>query len=107
VLPKQGGLSNVRFQPYRIFNSKCYSDDRRISCIACHNPHEPMKRELTFYDAKCAACHSTKEPQAKLCKVGKSDCVSCHMPKVELAGAHYKFADHRIRIVRPGEKYPF
>ena len=26
-------INNVRFQPYRIFHSKCYSDDRNISCI--------------------------------------------------------------------------
>jgi hypothetical protein len=28
------------------------------------------------------------------------------MPKVELPGAHFKFTDHRIRIVKPGEAYP-
>jgi hypothetical protein len=28
------------------------------------------------------------------------------MPKIELPGAHHKFADHRIRIVKPGEKFP-
>jgi hypothetical protein len=28
------------------------------------------------------------------------------MPKIELPGAHYKFADHRIRIVKPNEPYP-
>ena len=24
----------------------------------------------------------------------------------ELPGAHFQFSDHRIRIVKPGEKYP-
>jgi hypothetical protein len=28
------------------------------------------------------------------------------MPKVELPGSHFKFTDHRIRIVRPGEQFP-
>jgi hypothetical protein len=28
------------------------------------------------------------------------------MPKIELPGAHYKFVDHRIRIVKPNEPYP-
>jgi len=28
------------------------------------------------------------------------------MPKVEIPGSHFKFTDHRIRIVRPGEPYP-
>ena len=104
-LPRLGGVSNVRFQPYRIFNSKCYSDDRRISCIGCHNVHEPLQTASTSYDTKCAACHSPK--QGKICKIGKKDCASCHMPKVDLPGAHFKFTDHRIRIVKPGEAYPF
>ena len=28
------------------------------------------------------------------------------MPKIELPGAHYKFSDHRIRVVKPNEPYP-
>lgn len=65
LMPDQAGINNVRFQPYRIFNSPCYSDDRRISCSACHNPHEPLregKEAVAYYDAKCNACHlpSTK-----------------------------------------------
>lgn len=119
--PQQGGLSNVRFQPYRIFSSKCYSDDRRISCIGCHDPHESVKHEAAYYDAKCAACHQTgrntgssgsssqteETNTARRCKVETKNCASCHMPKIDLPGAHFKFTDHRIRIVRPGEPYPF
>lgn len=106
----QDGIFNVRFQPYRIFNSKCYSDDKRISCLACHSPHEPLKRDVDHYDAKCMACHQSGQPKAEgtgpVCRVGKKDCASCHMPKMDLPGAHFKFTDHRIRIVRPGEPYP-
>jgi hypothetical protein len=106
--PQAGGLGNVRFQPYRIFNSKCYSDDRRISCIGCHNVHEPLKQDAAYYAAKCAACHAPKSEAAlRLCKVETKNCTSCHMPKVELPGAHFKFTDHRIRIVKAGEPYPF
>jgi hypothetical protein len=32
--------------------------------------------------------------------------VTCHMPKYELEGAHNRFTDHQIRIVRTGEPYP-
>jgi hypothetical protein len=105
--PQLGGRGNVRFQPYRIFNSKCYSDDRRISCIGCHDVHEPLKMEAAAYDAKCTACHSAKQDEPRLCKIATKDCTSCHMPKIELPGSHFKFTDHRIRIVKPGEPYPF
>lgn len=111
-------INNVRFQPYRIFHSKCYSDDRRISCTSCHNPHEPVKTEPAHYDAKCLSCHAPKEKLVGLkakpapqgmeapCKVGTKDCASCHMPKLGPPAAHFKFTDHFIRIVRPQEVYP-
>jgi cytochrome c554/c'-like protein len=105
------GLNNVRFQPYRIFLSKCYSDDRNIRCTACHNPHEPLKEDAAYYDNRCLDCHALKgQPAAQgsqpSCPVATKDCTSCHMPKVEIKTAHFKFTDHYIRVVKPGEKYP-
>ncbi|HYW71785.1 MAG TPA: multiheme c-type cytochrome [Pyrinomonadaceae bacterium] len=111
-------INNVRFQPYRIFHSKCYSDDRRIGCTACHNPHEPLTQDMAAYDKKCLACHATKDKPAAVkseagsqslavaCKVATKDCVSCHMPKIGPPAAHFKFTDHYIRIVKPKETYP-
>jgi hypothetical protein len=107
VMQPDLGIGNVRFQPYRLAGSKCYdSDDPRISCLACHNPHQELVSETGNYDAKCQACHGGGKPRAKPCKVAKSNCASCHMPKLELPGAHYEFSDHRIRIVKPNEGYP-
>jgi hypothetical protein len=28
------------------------------------------------------------------------------MPRLELPGANAKFTDHRIRVVKPNERYP-
>jgi len=105
------GMNNVRFQPYRIFQSKCYSDDRNISCVACHNPHESLKEDAAYYDSKCLQCHALKgKPAAQgaqpSCPVADKDCTSCHMPKVDIKPAHFKFTDHFIRIVKPGAEYP-
>ena len=108
-------INNVRFQPYRIFHSKCYSDDRRISCTACHDPHAPLKQDSAHYDAKCLACHASKESSAGSkprqgtealipgCRVSTKNCTSCHMPKIGPPAAHFKFTDHYIRIARPRE----
>ena len=53
------GILNVRFQPYRLANSKCYdAADRRIRCTACHDPHRDVETSAAAYDAKCARCHS-------------------------------------------------
>ena len=101
------GIANVRFQPYRLTGSKCYDpEDTRISCLACHNPHRDFKSQTVNFDQQCMACHGGGKPGAKACSVSKDKCVSCHMPELVLPGAHYKFTDHRIRIVTPGEPYP-
>ena len=101
------GIGNVRFQPYRLTNSKCYDvDDKRIACTGCHDPHHEVNRVSADYDSKCQACHGGGKPHALACKVGKKDCASCHMPKVEIPGSHHRFSDHDIRIVRAGSPYP-
>jgi hypothetical protein len=114
----RGGLrgeGNVRFQPYRLANSRCYDGtDPRISCLACHDPHQNVVRQESFYDSKCLACHgsSTQPPpagapaEAKSCRVASSNCVDCHMPRVKLPNGHMTFFDHEIRVVKPGEPYP-
>jgi hypothetical protein len=121
MAPKRIGMNGVRFQPYRIFGSKCYSDDRRISCTACHDPHESATHDEAYYDAKCLACHqpgrgsgrppspsqSVEGRTAPGCKVESKNCASCHMPKIDLPGSHFKFTDHRIRVTKPGEPYPY
>lgn len=101
------GIGNIRFQPYRLTGSKCYdSEDARISCLACHDPHHELNSKAIDYDTKCNACHGGGKAGAKKCRVASDKCVTCHMPKLELPGAHYKFSDHRIRIVKSNQKYP-
>ncbi len=104
------GPINVRFQPYRLANSKCYDGgDRRMSCIACHDPHHDVVRGAAFYDSKCLACHGPAigtAASAKSCRVAKAGCSNCHMPKVDIPGGHMVFTDHQIRVVRAGEPYP-
>lgn len=100
------GVNNVRFQPYRLANSKCFDEsDARIRCTACHDPHGALETNLASYDVKCAACHSAAL-HAKICPVAKANCAGCHMPKVDLPGAHARFTDHQIRIARAGDPYP-
>jgi Cytochrome c554 and c-prime len=101
------GISNIRFQPYRLTSSKCYDpDDSRIRCTACHDPHLEVNRSDTAYDAKCQACHAGGKATAISCKVATANCASCHMPKLELPGSHHKFTDHEIRVVRANAPYP-
>ena len=111
---------NVRFQPYRLSKSRCFAKpDPRITCVACHDPHQQVVRDTEFYDAKCLACHASRAinvthtgpasraaDKAPACKVQSSHCVTCHMPRYKVPQMHGSFTDHDIRIVRPGEPYP-
>jgi len=107
VLQGNLGIGNIRFQPYRLTGSKCYdTDDPRISCLACHDPHHELSSQPLDYDQKCLACHGGGKPGAKPCKVSKDKCVNCHMPRMQLPGGPLPFRDHQIRIVHPGDPYP-
>jgi Cytochrome c3 len=109
------GIANVRSQPYRLEKSRCWgkNGDARITCVACHDPHQKLVRDTASYDKNCLSCHlaatamkPTPDHQGPACKVSTKDCASCHMPKYELADFHYKFTDHDIRVMRPGAPYP-
>lgn len=114
---------NIRFQPYRLSKSRCWSasasgPDPRLACTACHNPHQKLEEDPAAYDAKCLACHanrgaqpataihSSSDRKQAACPVAAADCVKCHMPRYNVAPMHGAFTDHDIRIVRPGEKFP-
>lgn len=107
------GVFNVRFAPYRLENSRCWGKgDARLTCLACHDPHRPLVTEARAYDAACLHCHvlggarKVTGHAGAACPVATSNCVSCHMPQYEPPGLHYKFTDHWIRVVRPGQSYP-
>ena len=96
--------SVVRFQPYRLEESKCWraTKDARLTCVACHNPHKPLEADALSYDSHCLQCHTgtahsaTPAQQARVCPKATSNCVSCHMPKVTVATMHGDFTDHYI-----------
>jgi hypothetical protein len=109
------GPINVRFQPYRLEKSRCWGTegDARLTCIACHNPHESLVHDASSYDQRCLACHAARGNESSgsggtpaVCPVATASCTSCHMPKSDVPEMHAKFTDHFIRIVRAGEKYP-
>ena len=70
------------------------------------------KRKPLLTTASVAGCHvKTGEKKTDVhpgdpCPTNTKDCVSCHMEKVYVPEMHYKFTDHRIRIVRPNEAFP-
>ena len=103
--------SVVRFQPYRLEKSRCWREtqDVRLTCVACHDPHGPLVRDDVSYDKHCLGCHlngNATDHAAKACPTGaKTQCVSCHMPKVKVASMHGVFTDHFIQVVKSGNGF--
>lgn len=109
------GKITVRFPAYRLEKSRCWgiNGDARLTCFACHNPHQPLEHEAAAYDAACLRCHASGTaggPRAKAqqpaCPVAQSRCTSCHMPKFDVGGMHYEFTDHDIRVVKANAPFP-
>lgn len=129
-LANERGLAALRSQPHRLQSSRCWEQgDARITCVACHDPHKPLVRDTSSYDAKCLSCHaapslpadrhaSDGDPKAldrtqpgspassqraspPPCPTATADCAGCHMPKYQVPEMHFAFTDHLIRIVRP------
>ena len=108
------GVRTVRFQPYRLESSRCWGKgDARITCLACHDPHQPLVRDAARYDKACLACHpatkgstGTADHPGTVCPRSAKDCATCHMPKYEAPDTHTQFTDHRIRVVRLDKYYP-
>jgi hypothetical protein len=100
------GIAALRSQPFRLQSSRCWGEgDARLTCVACHDPHQPLVRGASAYDARCLACHAAGERTAKgraarVCRVGTESCTDCHMPKYEVPEMRFRFTDHLIRVVR-------
>lgn len=105
-------LAGIRFPGYRLVKSKCWGEgSARLTCTACHDPHQPLVREAASYDAACLACHPASPPRPAdghlpSCSVATDRCVTCHMQEYEVPEMHVKATDHWIRIVREGEPLP-
>ena len=107
------GIETLRFPAYRLEKSRCWGKgDSRITCIACHDPHQLLAKEPASYDQKCLSCHQGSGSKANAdhpgaaCTVSTKNCVTCHMPKYETPEMHTKFTDHMIRVVQKNSKIP-
>ena len=84
----QDAPENVRFQPFRLAMSRCFSSGK-LACTTCHAAHQDARRDdPAFYNQRCLACHTQPHREG--------NCISCHMSRVQLHPA-LAFTDHYIR----------
>lgn len=90
---------NLRHQPVYLSQSRCFlKSDGRLSCLTCHDAHEPAARKpVAFFNQKCNQCHDS-------CAVrSRTNCIDCHMPMVS-PQSPLRFTNHWIGIYRTGAK---
>ena len=96
---------NVRHQPPYLRQSKCYQNsDGTLSCLTCHDLHEPVRlSDPAYYRRKCVNCHDArKRSPAEACEAeNPSDCTNCHMPTVAIH-SHMNAKNHWIGIYLDG-----
>jgi hypothetical protein len=107
TLAGEKGIAALRSQPYRLQSSRCWrTQDARLTCVACHDPHRPLVTDAGAYDSRCLACHVTSgaapthDRPGRACPVGTSRCSECHMPKYDVPDMHHEFTDHLIQVPR-------
>jgi hypothetical protein len=68
------------------------SEDRRLWCGSCHNPHPTKAKSASLVDAVCQTCHPAHEG-------GRDKCAECHMPRRGVQDVvHTTYTDHRIQL---------
>ncbi len=101
----------IRFAPAGLVMSRCFQQQRpasretqigvkkQLTCLTCHDPHQPAKSDPEFYRQRCVICHAADQQHTKLCssQPTSSQCVTCHMPKIPIH-PNLSFTDHWIRI---------
>lgn len=95
---------NVRHQPIYLSQSACFQKSAEgLTCMRCHDPHRPVRRnEPAYYNARCADCHTLDQrPPAAVCRP-EPGCASCHMPGVQPQN-ELTFHNHWIGVYGEGE----
>ena len=89
---------NVRHQPRYLHRAACFRNSNgALSCLTCHDPHQPLKTAASSYDARCVSCHTKV---AHISPIAGRSCVDCHMPQV-VTSPNLKFTNHWIGIYDP------
>jgi hypothetical protein len=94
---------NTRHQPLYLAESACFREsDGRLTCLICHDPHDPLRRnDAAFYNGRCASCHGGKPHPALATETSTDNCIGCHMPAVT-PREHLQFTNHWIGVYRAG-----
>lgn len=88
----------------QMWRSRCYQQTSDLTCITCHNPHQPLSEsaQLAWQRGRCLSCHTEKacglNELERQTKQPDDNCMACHMPRGRTDIPHFAFTHHRIGI---------
>jgi hypothetical protein len=89
-----------RFAGTALGASKCFTrSGGKLTCVTCHNPHQPVSQDTASYERICRSCHESSSKEQKACPVNpRAGCIPCHMPRqgIEMPG-DAQFHNHLIK----------
>ena len=90
---------NTRHEPDYLSHATCFrKSGGALTCLTCHDPHQPLSQTAASYDKRCVGCHAVVRHRVA---VAKQACVGCHMPQVQ-TGPHLRFTNHWIGVYENG-----
>jgi tetratricopeptide (TPR) repeat protein len=74
--------------------SKCFQSNDTMTCVTCHNPHQPSHGNNSG-SVSCAQCHKARDclEAERLPIEVRGDCVSCHMPSYLKINVNFQTSD--------------
>ena len=88
--PEQDHVAN---QVKYLRQSKCFQKAEKMSCVTCHDPHQPT--DVAAVQQSCLKCHQPAAcvERPRLPAAVRDDCVACHMPKQFWMNVHFHTED--------------
>jgi tetratricopeptide (TPR) repeat protein len=95
---------HVANQTTYLRQSKCYQNSETLTCVSCHNPHQPHSQS----NAGATSCYTCHQKEActdrhQLPVAIQDDCIGCHMP--ERRKIQVYFRTETDQYVAPVKRY--
>ncbi len=115
MFPEEEHTAN---QLHYLRQSKCFQSDETMTCVNCHDPHQPEGVENSAaVENSCYGCHQPEHCGARpsLPSAVRNRCIDCHMPRHKPMNIWFSSAtddffpiiqrhDHRIAVHPEGTK---